>query len=70
MGLDIPWIIELYNEHVYSGGGFIAPMALESVAENKLPSACLGCRACEEVCPQGIRISEMMSDFTKRLKDE
>ena len=70
MGLDIPWFIELYNEHAYSGGGFIAPMALEAVAEDKRPAACIGCRSCEEVCPQGIKISEMMSDFTRRLNDE
>lgn len=66
--LNIPWIIELYNEHVYSGGGFIAPMALDSVAEDKQPSACIGCRSCEDVCPQGIKISEMMSDFSRRIK--
>ena len=30
--------------------------------------ACIGCRACEEVCPQNIRISEMMSDFAEKLK--
>ena len=68
MGLDIPWFIELYNEHVYSGGGFIAPMALDAVSEDKRPSACLGCRACEAVCPQGIKISEMMTDFTERIR--
>ncbi len=68
MELDIPWFIELYNEHVYSGGGFIAPMALDAVAEDKRPSACVGCRACEAVCPQGIKISEMMSDFTDRIR--
>ncbi len=67
-GLDIPWIIELYNEHVYSGGGFLAPMALSALSEDKLPSACIGCRACESVCPQTIKISEMMSDFTEKLK--
>lgn len=68
MELNIPWLIELYNEHVYSKGGFIAPMALDSLSEDKLPSACVGCRSCEEVCPQGIKISEMMADFTGRLK--
>ena len=67
MELDIPWLIELYNEHVYSGGGFIAPMALDSLDDQKKPAACIGCRSCEEVCPQGIRISEMMSDFADRL---
>ncbi len=68
MELNIPWLIELYNEHVYSGGGFIAPMALSALDENKLPSACIGCRACEAVCPQNIKISEMMTDFSEQLK--
>ncbi len=68
MDLNIPELIELYNEHVYSGGGFLAPMAIGALAEDKKPSACLGCRACEAVCPQNIKISEMMSDFVERLK--
>ncbi len=67
--INIPWMLELYNEHKYSGGGFIAPMALESVEENHLPSACIGCRACEAVCPQNIKISEALSDFAKALKE-
>ncbi len=69
MELDIPKLIELYNEHTYSNGGFIAPMALDAMAENKRPDACIGCRSCEEVCPQGIKIAEMMSDFSKRLTE-
>ncbi len=68
MGFDIPWLIELYNEHRYSKGGFIAPMALDSLPEDKRPSACLSCHACEEVCPQNIKIADMMADFAKRLK--
>ena len=67
-GLDIPNLIELYNEHVYSGGGFLAPMAIGAMPEEKKPSACIGCRACEAVCPQNIKISEMMTDFVARLK--
>ena len=68
MELDIPNIIELYNEHVYTGGGFLAPMAIGALPEDKKPSACLGCRACEAVCPQNIKISEMMTDFVKKLE--
>lgn len=67
-GLDIPSLIELYNEHNITGGGFIAPMALMAVPEDKQPSACVGCRSCEAVCPQQIKISEMMSDFCEKLK--
>ena len=69
-GLSIPELISLYNEHRFTGGGFIAPMALSSYKKDKLPSACVGCRSCEKVCPQGIKISEMMKDFTLRLKEE
>lgn len=67
-GLDIPALLELYNEHSFSEGGFIAPMALMAVPEEKRPSACVGCRSCEAVCPQQIKISEAMSDFSEKLK--
>lgn len=66
-GLDIPALIELYNEHNFTGGGFIAPMALMAVPEDKQPSACIGCRSCEAVCPQQIKISEAMADFSAKL---
>ena len=65
-GLNIPWLLELYNEHVFTGGGFIAPMALMSLPEDKKPSACIGCRSCEKVCPQQIKISEAMKDFAAK----
>lgn len=67
-GLDIPQLLELYNEHSFTGGGFIAPMRVAQLPAEKKPSACVGCRSCEAVCPQQIRISEMMSDFTEKLK--
>ncbi len=70
MELDIPNIIELYNEYVYFGGGYLPPMMIGALPEEKRPSACLGCRACEAVCPQNIKISEMMTDFTERLKED
>lgn len=67
MGLDIPALLSLYNEHCFTEGGFIAPMALSALPDDKKPSACIGCRSCEAVCPQQIKISEVMSDFTKKL---
>lgn len=67
-GLDIPGLLELYNEHCFTGGGFIAPMALMAVPEEKKPGACIGCRSCEAVCPQQIKISEAMADFSARLQ--
>lgn len=67
-GLDIPRLIDLYNEHSFTGGGFLAPMALMAIPEEKHPNACVGCRSCEAVCPQQIKISEAMADFAGKLK--
>ena len=67
MELDIPHLLSLYNEHAYTGGGFIAPMAMMALSDDKKPSACIACRSCEEICPQQIKISEVMSDFAGRL---
>ena len=67
-GLDIPELIRLYNEHCFTGGGFLAPMVLGTYSNEKLPNACVGCGSCEAVCPQQIKVSEMMKDFSSRLK--
>ena len=66
--LDIPHLLSLYNEHIFSEGGFLAPMALAALPSDKQPSSCVGCRSCEAVCPQQIKISEVMSDFADKLK--
>lgn len=67
-GLNIPYLLELYNEHTFTQtGAFIAPMALSALPADKQPSACLHCRSCEKVCPQQIKISEILSDFASRL---
>lgn len=66
-GLNIPEIIEIYNEHIFTGGGFLAGFAVEAMPKEKRPHACVGCKQCEAVCPQGIKISEMMKDFVDKL---
>lgn len=68
-GLDIPALLELYNEHAFTGGGFIAPMRIGQLPDEKKPSACIGCRSCEAVCPQQIKISEALADFSAKLGD-
>lgn len=44
-------------------GGSLASLS----EEEKRPSACIGCRSCEAVCPQQIKISEAMVDFAEKL---
>lgn len=67
-GLDIPALLTLYNEHRFTGGGFLAPMALSALPEERRPSACVGCRSCEAVCPQQLKIAGAMADFAARLQ--
>lgn len=65
--LDIPALLELYNEHSFTGGGFLAPMRLGSMPKEKWPDACVGCGSCEAVCPQQIHIPEVMKAFSEML---
>ena len=65
--LDIPMLLGLYNEHSFTDGGFLAPMALSTLSKEKWPSACIACRSCERVCPQQIKISETLDAFARML---
>ena len=66
-GLDIPRLIELYNEHKFTDGGFIPVMGLMALDSDKRPKDCLHCHSCEQVCPQQIKISDIMTDFVKKI---
>lgn len=65
--LDIPYLISLYNEHSFTEGGFIAPMVLGTLPAEKQPKACIGCKRCEAVCPQQIKIASAMKDFAQKV---
>lgn len=65
--LDIPRLLRLYNEHSFSGGGFLAPMQIGAMPEEKRPHSCIGCKSCENVCPQQIEISKVFKEFVLKL---
>ncbi len=66
--LDIPFLLKLYNESMVAGAGdFIAPMALASIDPDKGPECCISCHSCEKVCPQGLKISEELARFAKKM---
>ena len=70
MELDIPRLLELYNEHLSTPDfGFIAPMALGAMPDDKHPDACIGCGSCAAVCPQQIDIPEALADFAELMRD-
>ncbi len=69
MGLDIPKLLELYNEAIVTGGsgGFIPSMFVGTLPEDKRPSACVRCGSCAAVCPQQIDIPGTLADFAEKL---
>ena len=66
MGLNIPMLIEVYNDLRYAPGVNSASK-IEFMPEDKRPSACIGCGACVHACPQNIDIPTVLSDFDKLL---
>ncbi|MEM2057912.1 MAG: aldo/keto reductase [Thermoproteota archaeon] len=68
-GVDIPENFEVYNH----GVAYNAIWSARWVYNNNIPaerraSACVGCRTCEEKCPQKIKISEWMQKVDKELR--
>ena len=66
MGLNIPVLINAYNDARFAPA-FTVPMMLDALPEDKLPSACIGCGQCAQVCPQKIDIPKAMREFTELI---
>lgn len=67
MGLDIPLLIASYNDLKFSQS-FTVPMQMDTLSEDKKPSACIKCGQCASICPQKIDIPQVLSDFDELLK--
>ena len=68
-GLDIPFLLKMYNEAMVAGSGdFISKMAIGSLPDDKKPAACVGCHSCEKVCPQNIHIPDELKNFDAKLR--
>ena len=66
--LSLPWMIGQYNEMMYQNGGTSLPWQMRSLKEDKSPLACIGCGACEDSCPQNIKVREVIDKFSEMLK--
>lgn len=64
--LDIPKLINMYNEVSYSGFGTLN-FTLNAMKEQELPAACIGCGACQKLCPQNINIPGAMEKFAEAI---
>ena len=58
-GLDIPLLIQAYNEHTVGGELW----KLSGLSQTKGPENCLQCGACVRRCPQRIDIPGVMKAF-------
>ena len=68
-GLNIPWLIELYNGYLYSGGKNLPVRTINTLPDDKKPAACIGCKSCEGHCPQSLPISETLKVFAQKLAE-
>ena len=66
MELDIPMLIEIYNDLRYAPGVNSASK-IEFMPEDKRPTACISCGNCVSICPQKIDIPKVLSDFSELL---
>ena len=66
MGLDIPTLINTYNELKLTKS-FNVTMFIDSLPQDKLPSACIKCGACKAICPQSIDIPSVLEDLVETI---
>lgn len=68
VGLQIPDVIDIYNEMLLSDAQ-VPYIKSQEQPENKQPTACIACGKCLKRCPQFIDIPDIMKDMIRR-RDE
>ena len=64
MGLNIPYLLECYNDYKYASA--VTPaMRLDGLEEDKKPSACIGCGQCSHACPQHIDVPVALAELNE-----
>ena len=66
MDLDIPMLLEVYNE-MRILPGFNPVLRVEGLPDDRKPSVCIACGKCSDICPQGIDIPGSLADLVVRL---
>lgn len=66
-GIKIPYIFAPYNR--YLAAKITRREAKEELPADSAPASdCIGCGACEEICPQSLPIRELLSKIAERLR--
>ena len=69
MELDIPRLIEIYNDDMIADYAFQTPTSIKNLGEGKGPTDCIQCRQCETQCPQEFAIPDILADLAQRAAD-
>jgi predicted aldo/keto reductase-like oxidoreductase len=60
-GIDIPGVFACFNGIRQKAEGAAEQYAALPVK----PDACIGCGACEAICPQGLHIPELLKEVSR-----
>lgn len=67
-GIDIPNIFSLYNEaFMYNALDSCSKRYTDSIKKENNASACIECKKCEKICPQGLNITQYLKDAHRSL---
>ena len=64
MELNIPYLLECYNDYKYAAST-TASVRLDGLDEDKRPSACIQCGQCSHACPQGIDVPAALAELAE-----
>jgi len=59
-GVNIPRILEIYNDAIMYHDKQVARIAYQWVEESQRADLCIECRQCEDLCPQDLPIAEWL----------
>ena len=62
MSINIPDMMSIYNESKF-GLALTLGQRIENYPEEQRPASCIGCGACEQICPQGIAIPKILQEM-------
>ena len=68
MGLNIPMLIECYNNLKFDIEDTNMSIRIDGLDEDKRPAACISCGQCAHACPQGINVPEILSELDELYK--
>lgn len=63
-GLDIPYLLECYNNYKSDAAG-TASVRLDGLTEDQRPAACIQCGQCAHACPQHIDVPATLAELAE-----